>query len=205
MPVRSRSSARTSTSVPSSARWSRASRSILRAAGCSVSIGTNALVIGRWDPSRLDRVVTNLLSNAMKFGAGKPIEITVGGEGDRARLVVRDHGIGIASEQRYRIFGRFERAVSESRYGGLGLGLYISQRIVHDHGGSIWCESQAGAGATFIVELPCARARRAGKLIGVDREPERLPPGVRIRAGARDAAPARSRAGGVPKARSRSS
>jgi signal transduction histidine kinase len=73
-----------------------------------------------------------------------------------ARLAVRDHGIGIAPEQRGRIFGRFERAVSERHYGGLGLGLYISRRIVEDHGGSIRCESQPGAGATFTIELPCA-------------------------------------------------
>jgi len=102
-------------------------------------------------------VVTNLLSNAIKFGAGKPIEIAVGAECGTARLAVRDHGIGIAPEQRDRIFGRFERAVSERHYGGLGLGLYISSRIVADHGGSIRCESQPGAGSTFIVELPCAR------------------------------------------------
>ena len=104
--------------------------------------------------------MTNLLSNAIKFGAGKPIEIAVGAERGTARLAVRDHGIGIASDQRDRIFGRFERAVSERHYGGLGLGLYISRRIVEDHGGSIRCESQPGAGSTFIVELPCAPAPR---------------------------------------------
>ncbi|WP_438012041.1 GAF domain-containing sensor histidine kinase [Sorangium sp. So ce321] len=128
----------------------------LAGARCSVSIQTGAPACGRWDRSCLDRVVTNLLSNAIKFGTGKPIEIAVGAERGTARLVVRDHGIGIAPEQRDRIFGRFERAVSERHYGGLGLGLYISRRIVEEHGGSIRCESRPGAGATFIVELPCA-------------------------------------------------
>ncbi|WP_437974225.1 ATP-binding sensor histidine kinase [Sorangium sp. So ce295] len=128
----------------------------LAGARCSVSIQTGAPVFGRWDRSCLDRVVTNLLSNAIKFGTGKPIEIAVGAERGMAQLAVRDHGIGIAPEQRDRIFGRFERAVSERHYGGLGLGLYISRRIVEDHGGSIRCESRPGAGATFIVELPCA-------------------------------------------------
>ncbi|XYH93660.1 AAA family ATPase [Sorangium sp. So ce1128] len=128
----------------------------LAGARCSVSIRTGAPAFGRWDRSCLDRVVTNLLSNAIKFGTGKPIVIAVGAERGTARLAVRDHGIGIAPEQRDRIFGRFERAVSERHYGGLGLGLYISRRIVEDHGGSIRCESQPGAGATFIVELPCA-------------------------------------------------
>jgi predicted ATPase/signal transduction histidine kinase/tRNA A-37 threonylcarbamoyl transferase component Bud32 len=128
----------------------------LAGARCSVSIHTGAPACGRWDRSCLDRVVTHLLSNAIKFGAGKPIEIAVGAERGAARLAVRDHGIGIAPEQRDRIFGRFERAVSERHYGGLGLGLYISRRIVEAHKGSIRCESRPGAGATFIVELPCA-------------------------------------------------
>jgi signal transduction histidine kinase len=123
---------------------------------CSVSIHCGAPIMGRWDRSRVDRVVTNLLSNAIKFGAGKPIEIFLRAEGGVARLAVRDHGIGINPDQRDRIFGRFERAVSERHYGGLGLGLYISRRIVEDHGGSIRCESRPGAGATFTVELPCA-------------------------------------------------
>ncbi|WP_437821909.1 sensor histidine kinase [Sorangium sp. So ce1078] len=128
----------------------------LAGARCSVSIQTGAPACGRWDRSCLDRVVTKLLSNAIKFGTGKPIEIAVGAERGTARLAVRDHGIGIAPEQRDRIFGPFERAVSERHYGGLGLGLHISRRIVEDHGGSIRCESRPGAGATFIVELPCA-------------------------------------------------
>jgi signal transduction histidine kinase len=123
---------------------------------CSVSIRDDAPVVGRWDRSRIDRVVTNLLGNALKFGAGKPIEISLGAEHGVARLAVRDHGIGVDPEQCGRIFGRFERAVSERHYGGLGLGLYISRRIVDDHGGSIRCESRPGAGSTFTVELPCA-------------------------------------------------
>jgi len=126
----------------------------LARARCPVSIDSGAPVVGRWDRSRIDRVVTNLLANAIKFGAGEPIELFVGAEGGVARLAVRDHGIGVAPEQRDRIFGRFERAVSEKHYGGLGLGLYLSRRLVEAHGGSIRCDSSAGAGATFIVELP---------------------------------------------------
>jgi signal transduction histidine kinase len=126
----------------------------IASARCSVSIEAAAPVVGRWDRSRIDRVITNLLANAIKFGAGKPIEIFVSCERGVARLAVRDHGIGIEPEQCGRIFGRFERAVSERHYGGLGLGLYISRRIVEEHGGTIRCESQPGAGATFTVELP---------------------------------------------------
>ncbi len=124
---------------------------------CAVSMRGGAPVVGRWDRSHLDRVVTNLLANAIKFGPGKPIDIFVGMERGVAQLVVRDHGIGIDPEQLGRIFGRFERAVSERHYGGLGLGLYISRRIAEEHGGSIRCESRPGVGTTFTVDLPCAR------------------------------------------------
>src|SRR5690606_15491133 len=87
-------------------------------------------VPGSWDRLRLEQVMTSLLSNAVKFGAGKPIEISVGGgRPEPARISVRDHGIGIAADDVNRIFGRFERAVSSRSYGGLGLGLYIVQQI----------------------------------------------------------------------------
>jgi predicted ATPase/signal transduction histidine kinase/tRNA A-37 threonylcarbamoyl transferase component Bud32 len=128
----------------------------LTRAQCALSIQASAPVNGRWDGSRLDQVVTNLLSNAIKFGPGNPIEISVSAEAGVARLAVRDHGIGISPELQERIFNRFERAVPAKHYGGLGLGLYISRRIVEAHGGSIRVESQPGAGATFTVELPCA-------------------------------------------------
>jgi CHASE1-domain containing sensor protein len=80
-------------------------------------------LVGRWDKLRLDQVLTNLLSNAVKYGAGKPIELRVGrgGEG-AARLTVKDSGIGVAPKDQARIFERFERAVSERHYGGLGPG-----------------------------------------------------------------------------------
>jgi len=128
----------------------------LTQARCSVSFEARAPVTGRWDRSRLDQVVTNLLSNAMKFGRGKPVEIALGAEGALASLGIRDHGIGISPEFRPRLFGRFERGVSAEHYGGLGLGLYICRRIIEAHSGSIRVESQLGAGAAFTVELPRA-------------------------------------------------
>ena len=102
---------------------------------------------------RLEQVVVNLLSNAIKYGAGKPISVTVALAGPAARIIVRDRGIGIGAEDQARIFERFERAVSLN-YGGLGLGLYITREIVRAHGGTIRVESEPGAGAAFIVELP---------------------------------------------------
>ncbi len=128
----------------------------LAAAGSSVSIHCAAPVVGRWDPSRLDQVVTNLLSNAAKFGAGKPIEIRIDRLGPAARLAVIDHGIGIDPARRPYVFDRFERAVPSSRYGGLGLGLYIARSIVVAHGGTITVDSELGAGSTFTVTLPCS-------------------------------------------------
>ncbi|WP_437605703.1 AAA family ATPase [Sorangium sp. So ce834] len=123
-------------------------------ARCGVQLDLDAPVIGRWDPSRMEQVLINLLSNAMKYGAGGPIHVAVCGQPDRALLVVRDHGMGIAEADQARIFERFERAVSVRNFGGLGLGLYIVRWIVTAHGGTIRVESEPGAGATFIVELP---------------------------------------------------
>jgi signal transduction histidine kinase len=112
---------------------------------------------GRWDPLRLEQVVVNLLSNALKYGNGKPIEIAVEVQDGLTRLKVRDGGIGIAAENQVRIFERFERAVSLN-YGGLGLGLFIAKQIVVAHGGIIRVESALGSGATFAVELPRGNA-----------------------------------------------
>ncbi|WNG53698.1 PAS domain-containing protein [Archangium gephyra] len=110
--------------------------------------------VGAWDRIRLEQVVTNLLSNALKYGAGKPVRLKVSSDGTGARLEVRDEGIGIAPESLPRLFGRFERAVSDRHYGGLGLGLYITRQIVEALGGTVSVTSTLGAGATFTVQLP---------------------------------------------------
>jgi len=112
------------------------------------------VVMGRWDPLRIGQVVVNLLANAAKYGAGKPVEIRYGSLEGRAFLQVSDQGIGVAEVDQRHIFERFERAVSSQNYGGLGLGLYIVKRIVEAHGGSIGVESVPGEGATFLVDLP---------------------------------------------------
>ena len=111
-------------------------------------------VVGMWDGARLDQVVTNLLSNALKFGAGRPVEISVRAEADRAVLIVRDCGIGIAPQIRSKIFGPFSGAVSTRHHAGLGLGLWIAHQIVRASGGSITADSRPDEGSTFTVELP---------------------------------------------------
>jgi PAS domain S-box-containing protein len=113
-----------------------------------------AAVIGHWDRLRLEQVITNLVDNAIKYGAGKPIHIHLEAQEGQAVLRVRDEGIGIAPEHLSRIFERFERAVSERHYGGLGLGLYITRTIVEAMGGRIQVESMPGLGALFTVRLP---------------------------------------------------
>ncbi|PTL83670.1 PAS domain S-box protein [Vitiosangium sp. GDMCC 1.1324] len=129
-------------------------------AECTVDFPSLPPVRGYWDPLRLDQVVVNLLTNAAKYGARKPIRVRVTAEGERVRLTVQDEGIGIAPESMSRLFSRFGRAVSERHYGGLGLGLFISRQIVEAMGGRILVESQPAQGATFIVELPWSAGPR---------------------------------------------
>jgi PAS domain S-box-containing protein len=123
-------------------------------AGSTITFAEGVNVIGQWDRGRLDQVITNLLDNAIKYGGGKPIDISVTKTGGVASLVIRDQGIGIATAAQGRVFGRFERAVSDRNYGGLGLGLWIAREIVEGLGGKISFRSEEGFGTTFLVELP---------------------------------------------------
>lgn len=111
-------------------------------------------VRGSWDRLALERILANLLSNALKFGEEKPVEIRVGAEGEQAVIAVEDHGIGIAPEDVARVFEQFERAVSSRHFGGLGLGLYVTRRLVEHHGGEITVMSKPGTGSVFTVRLP---------------------------------------------------
>ena len=117
-------------------------------------------VSGSWDPVRVGQVVTNLVSNAAKYGLGRPIRVAVQRAGDRGQLVVEDHGSGIPAAERERIFRPFERMAATAKTApGLGLGLYITAEIVKAHGGSIRLEDTPGGGARFVVELPLREAR----------------------------------------------
>ena len=131
-------------------------------AGCEVRLGGDAHSLGWWDRIRLDQVLTNLVSNAIKYGTGKPIDVEVRERGGDAVLKVIDRGIGIPSGDLERIFGRFERTVSPGHYGGLGLGLFITRQIVEAHGGTITAHPTPSGGATFTVVLPRAPAVARG-------------------------------------------
>jgi len=107
------------------------------------------------DPQRLDQVLENLLTNALKYGGRGEVTVSVESSGGLVRLRVRDQGMGIAPENLDRVFDRFERAVSPNDISGLGLGLFISRRISEAHpGGRLWAESPDRAGAIFTLELP---------------------------------------------------
>jgi PAS domain S-box-containing protein len=122
--------------------------------GTSMHLHADGPLTGWWDPFRMAQIVRNLVSNAVKFGAGKPVDVTVARAGDVVRLSVRDHGIGIAPEDLERIFGRFERVESARTDAGMGMGLFIARRLVEAQGGQIRAESAPGAGATFVADFP---------------------------------------------------
>ena len=126
----------------------------LHRADCPLVFSTHDPVEGCWDPSRLDQCLSNLLANAVKYGAGGPVEVRVEALPEAARLVVKDQGIGVPEDRQEEIFSRFGRAVSSRNLPGLGLGLYIVRRIVAGHGGTVIVDSAPGKGATFTVELP---------------------------------------------------
>ncbi|HEX7867499.1 MAG TPA: hybrid sensor histidine kinase/response regulator [Variovorax sp.] len=125
------------------------------AAGSVISLAAPAELRGAWDEFRIEEVLTNLLTNALRYGGGKPVEMVVQQVGNTAQVAVRDQGIGIAQEDQGRIFEQFERTdVSRKHAAGLGLGLYITRKIVDLHGGQIGVESAPGEGSRFVVDLP---------------------------------------------------
>lgn len=126
--------------------------------GSPVRFQASPHLVGRWDRSRIDQVITNVLSNALTYGDRKPIDLTIeqagSGEDGRVRIMIHDQGVGIPADRLPYIFERFERASSTRHYGGLGLGLFIARQIVKRHDGTISVVSEEGRGSTFTVELP---------------------------------------------------
>lgn len=135
------------------------------AAGCAltVRVAEDDDATGKWDRLRLDRVVTNLLSNALKFGHGHPVDLRVHGDATHVRVTVKDAGLGIAPGDQQRLFRRFERVHGDGgpHHPGTGLGLYIAHQLVGAHGGSIHLRSRIGEGAEFTIELPRTLQGRA--------------------------------------------
>jgi PAS domain S-box-containing protein len=120
----------------------------------SLSAKIQTEIHGRWDRVRLDQAFTNLISNAIKYGMGRPVTVTGSTADHHAIIAVKDQGVGIPEEDLERIFDRFERAGRNGHSDGLGLGLWITKQIVRAHGGTISAESEPGKGSCFVVRLP---------------------------------------------------
>jgi len=124
------------------------------AAETSVMFTADQPVVGNWDEFRIEQVISNLLTNALRYGGKGTIDVRVFTQDGQARVEVQDRGIGISEENQRRIFQQFERVSAKTVVAGLGLGLFISEQIVTAHGGSITVESRIGEGALFRVCLP---------------------------------------------------
>lgn len=125
------------------------------AAGVPISLELSAEAIPlRGDEFRIEQVITNLLTNALRYGESKPIEVRVGTGDGAAWVSVRDHGMGIAPQDQERIFEQFERTEGSAQVPGLGLGLFIARQIVQAHEGRLEVRSQRGEGAEFVLHLP---------------------------------------------------
>ncbi|MAL35553.1 MAG: hybrid sensor histidine kinase/response regulator [Pseudomonas sp.] len=126
----------------------------MEASGCTLLFQRPEPVIGLWDEFRIEQVLANLLTNAMRYGAGQPVQVNVSTTAVGACIEVRDHGIGISQKSLERIFCQFERAEGSESSAGLGLGLFIAEQIIKAHSGLIQVESEEGKGALFRVLLP---------------------------------------------------
>ena len=122
--------------------------------GCETKVDIKASPMIMADLFRIEQVVTNLLTNALKYGDGSPIHISVDAKDGKAELIVRDFGMGINKNMQDKIFERFERAISHDNISGLGLGLYITKQIVESHHGEILVNSELAVGSTFTILIP---------------------------------------------------
>lgn len=128
------------------------------AVGSCITLHAPQPVDGWWDEFRIEQVVVNLLTNALRYGGGKPVEVGLGATPEGARIEVRDHGIGISEQDQQRIFQQFERGGGGKSADGLGLGLYITRQLVEAHGGKISVHSAPGEGSVFRLDLPQGKA-----------------------------------------------
>jgi PAS domain S-box-containing protein len=129
-------------------------RFVMAESAQALSLELEPQIEGYWDRLRIDQVLTNLVSNAIKYGEKKPIGISASIKGNDAVITVRDTGIGIAPQDLEQVFERFERAGARLSHSGLGMGLWITRQIVQAHGGTVVAQSELGKGSTFVVRLP---------------------------------------------------
>lgn len=127
---------------------------IARFHGSRLDLVAQEGVVGTWDRLAIEQVVENLISNALKYGERRPVEVVLIADDRTARIIVRDQGVGISAEDRTRIFERFERAVTGRQQSGFGIGLWVVGRLVAASGGTITVASKPGEGSVFTVTLP---------------------------------------------------
>ena len=123
--------------------------------GSSLTLRPHEGVDGCWDEFRVEQVIVNLLTNALRYGCGQPVEVSVERSGEMVRIDVRDQGKGIAPSDLERIFEPYERGARNGEPKGLGLGLYISRQLAISHGGELRVASKPGEGSVFSLVLPC--------------------------------------------------
>lgn len=126
-----------------------------------IEIHADHTVVGKWDKSRIEQAITNLVSNAIKYGEGKPISIAISKSGNKGKFTIKDQGIGILKQEQKIIFDLFKRASGAGKYNkGLGVGLFITAQIINMHGGKIRVSSAPAHGTTFTIELPLNKKLR---------------------------------------------
>jgi len=114
-------------------------------------------VVGWWDPLALEQIADNLVSNAIKYGNGKPVEVELTAHDGIAALTVRDQGMGISPDNLNRVFDRFERAVRRGQASGFGVGLWLVGRLTQQMGGEIDIQSALDEGTRIVIKLPTRR------------------------------------------------
>lgn len=119
-----------------------------------VRIKVKAPVMVRWDRFRIEQVVLNILTNAFRYGGDSEVEVSVTAGGGYAYISIKDQGQGISPENQKKIFEKYEKGNHNRTTEGLGLGLYISNEIIKQHGGQIKLQSAPGKGSTFELQLP---------------------------------------------------
>jgi signal transduction histidine kinase len=130
--------------------------------GCKLKLHLQEGIVGTWDRLAVEQIVENLLSNAIRYGAGAPVALWVESDAQRARVQICDQGVGIAAEDQQRIFQRFEQAgTREPHSAGFGVGLWVARQLARRMGGDITVKSVPGQGATFTVALPLSQPQDA--------------------------------------------
>ncbi len=134
-------------------------------AGCDLHTDLPECLIGRWDLTRVEQIVTNLVANACRYAPASRVVISLHEAEGQVRLAVEDDGPGVRPDLTERIFEPFVHGndKGEGVAAGLGLGLYIVQAIANAHGGACWVETGKSSGARFVVTLPKGPVQEEGE------------------------------------------